>query len=96
MTKTTCDICNKKMPTAKFTDKIEDLNFCISSYGRIWDICAECRESLNRWMTIRRQKGEMTEEGIDRRETDAKNERVLSDYTDMPYQFDNMTGSMNL
>jgi hypothetical protein len=47
-------------------------------------------------MTIRRQKGEMTEEGIDRRETDAKNERVLSDYTDMPYQFDNMTGSMNL
>ncbi len=25
-----------------------------------------------------------------------ENECVFSDYTDMPYQFDNMTGSMNL
>lgn len=54
MTRTTCDICGKEMPTAKFVDTIENLNFCISSHGKVWDICVECRESLNRWMTIRR------------------------------------------
>lgn len=31
MTKTTCDICDKKMPTAKFVDNIEELPFCVSS-----------------------------------------------------------------
>lgn len=56
MTKTVCDICNKEMPSIKFVDKIENQNFCISSYGRIWDICTECRVSLNRWMTTRRHK----------------------------------------
>lgn len=55
MTRTVCDICGKEMPTIKYADAIEDMNFCISSYGMIWDICAECRESLNRWITIRRQ-----------------------------------------
>lgn len=55
MTKTVCDICGKEMPTAKFVDDIRNLNFCISSHGRIWDICTECRVSLNRWMTIRRE-----------------------------------------
>ena len=58
MTKTVCDICCKEMPTAKFVDNIEELHFCISSFGRIWDICAECRESLNRWMTKRRAESE--------------------------------------
>lgn len=52
---TICDICGKEMPTTKFTDAIEDLNFCISSHGRIWDICTECSTDLNRWMTIRRK-----------------------------------------
>lgn len=54
MTKTTCDICGKEMPISKFKITIEEMNFCVSSYGRIWDICLECRESLNRWMTIRK------------------------------------------
>lgn len=56
MTKTVCDICGKEMPTKKYTDTIKNLNFCISSYGEIWDICTECREELNRWMTMRRKR----------------------------------------
>ena len=56
MTKTCCDICGNEMPSKKFADRIEDVNFCISSNGKIWDVCNECREDLNRWMTIRRQK----------------------------------------
>ena len=64
MTETICDICGKEMPTAKFADTIEDLNFCISSHGKIWDICAECRVSLNKWMTIR--KAEREDEEYDR------------------------------
>lgn len=55
MTKTVCDICGKEIPTTKFNDTINNLNFCISSHGKIWDICDECRLSLNRWMTVRRQ-----------------------------------------
>ena len=58
MTKTICDICGEEMPTAKFVDNIEDMNFCMSSHGRIWDICTECRVSLNRWMTERRQESD--------------------------------------
>ena len=58
MTKTVCDICGKEMPNAKFADTIENLNFCISSNGKKWDICTECRVSLNSWMTIRRAKNE--------------------------------------
>ena len=56
MTKTVCDICGKEMPTIKFVDTIENYEFCISSYGEIWDICTECRESFNRWITIRSRK----------------------------------------
>ena len=59
MTKTVCDICGKEMPTSKFADAISDLNFSISSYGKIWDICTECRESLNKWITTRRAESEV-------------------------------------
>ena len=58
MTKTVCDICGKDMPTVKLTENIMNLKFCISSNGRIWDICTECRASLDRWMTVRRQERE--------------------------------------
>lgn len=61
MTKTVCDICGRELPTLKIVDHVEDLNFCISSYGRIWDICDDCRASLNKWMNTRRQ-----EIGIDK------------------------------
>ena len=50
MTKTVCDICGKEIPIAKFVDTTENLNFCISSPGKIWDICDECRVSLNKWI----------------------------------------------
>lgn len=53
MTKTICDICGKDMSTMS-KDSIYDLKFCISNYGKIWDICPECREDFNRWMVIRK------------------------------------------
>ena len=55
MTKTICDICGKDMSTTTMSkDPIYDLKFCISSYGKMWDICNECREDFNRWMVIRK------------------------------------------
>ena len=40
MTKTICDICGKEIPiTTTSKDPIYDLKFCISSYGKMWDIC---------------------------------------------------------
>ncbi len=59
MTKTVCDICGKEMSTPKYADTIENMNFCISSHGRIWDLCLECREDLNRWMTKRKAESEV-------------------------------------
>ena len=56
MIKTVCDICGKEILTIKFVDTIENHEFCISSYGEIWDICTECQESFNRWITIRSRK----------------------------------------
>ena len=58
MKKTVCDICGKEMQSPKYGDAIKDLNFCISSNGKIWDICADCRADLNRWMTIRKAESE--------------------------------------
>ena len=58
MTRTVCDICGKEMSTAKL-DNIDDLNFCISSHGRIWDICDRCRVSLNKWMIVRKEESEI-------------------------------------
>ena len=58
MTRTVCDICGKEMPTAKFVANIVDLSFCISSHGKIWDICDKCRVDLNRWINIRKTESE--------------------------------------
>lgn len=66
MTKTVCDICGKEMPTAKISNTIEEMNFCISSHGKIWDICNECRVGLNRWMTIQRNRQEVRVRNDDR------------------------------
>ena len=55
MTKTICDICGKDISATRTPKElIMDMNFCISSYGKIWDICPECREDFNRWMVIRK------------------------------------------
>ena len=53
MIKTYCDVCGKDMSSemGKASDaQITELNFCISSYGRIWDICNDCRGSLLKWI----------------------------------------------
>lgn len=54
MTKTVCDICGKVMPTETLAKSIKDYNFCISSQGRAWDICNECREGLNEFIKKRK------------------------------------------
>lgn len=61
MTKTVCDICGKEMATTIFTDAIGNLNCCVSSFGRKWDICNDCRADFNRWMDIRKS-GSTTKE----------------------------------
>ncbi len=43
---TTCDICGKEMPTELYPKDIEDRHFCISSLGRPWDICEECKDEI--------------------------------------------------
>lgn len=87
MTKTICDICGNDMPLEKYSRSTKDYNFCISSNGKIWDICTECRNELGEWMKKRKTESEPQT---------GSNECMFSDYPDMPYQYDNMTGSMNL
>lgn len=58
MTKTICDICGKEMP-ADSTSSITDCKFCISSYGKIWDVCNDCRGKLNEWMEQRKAESEV-------------------------------------
>ena len=55
MIKTVCDICGSDMETCPtfLKDKI-DMAFRISSNGRIWDICNECREDLAVWIADRK------------------------------------------
>ena len=57
MTKTFCDICGKEMPTP-MTYSIRELNFCISSYGTIWDICDDCRDELNEFINNHKEEKE--------------------------------------
>ena len=45
MTKKICDICGKEMPLHSRSTKHD--NFCISSNGKVFDICIECRNLLD-------------------------------------------------
>ena len=54
MTKTVCDICGKDMPLEINSRDTNNYNFCILSYGKMWDVCQECRDKLYVW--IRKQK----------------------------------------
>ena len=38
MTKTICDICGKDMPLDIENRPIKDYKFCITNYGKAWDI----------------------------------------------------------
>ncbi len=53
MIKTICDICGNDMPL-EMIRSIKDYNFCISSHGRVWDICSECRNELDKWIKQRK------------------------------------------
>ena len=58
MTKTVCDICGKEMLVERSIVPISMQKFCITSYGKAWDICDECRTSLNDWITTHKQQAE--------------------------------------
>lgn len=60
MTKTVCDICGKEMPLEIYSRATKDYNFCISSYGKVWDVCTECRDKLNEWMKKRKAESEVS------------------------------------
>lgn len=61
MTKTICDICGKDMPLDIENRPIKDYKFCITNYGKAWDICNECRDELDKW--IKRRKAESEDKG---------------------------------
>ena len=54
MRKTICDICGKDMPLEVYSRATKDYKFCISSYGKAWDVCQDCRDELNAWMKERK------------------------------------------
>lgn len=58
MTKKICDICGKDMPLDINLRSIKDYKFCISSYGKVLDICDECRNELDKWMKNRKEERE--------------------------------------
>lgn len=58
MTKTICDICGKEMRSEIYPRSINDCKFCISSYGKVWDVCNECRNELDKWMKKRKVESE--------------------------------------
>lgn len=58
MTKVSCDICGKDMPLEQNSRATKDYNFCILSYGKMWDVCTECRDKLNEWMKKRKAESE--------------------------------------
>lgn len=53
MTKTICDICGKEMRYS-ISKPISTYNFCISSYGKQWDMCSDCRDKLFKWIEARK------------------------------------------
>lgn len=58
MIKTICDICGKSMPSKILSRSTKDYNFCISSNGKVLDVCDECRKELNEWMKKRKAESE--------------------------------------
>lgn len=58
MIKTICDICGKSMPSEILSRSTKDYNFCISSNGKVLDVCDECRKELNEWMKKRKAESE--------------------------------------
>ena len=61
MTKTICDICGREMGIDSIFPRLKEgeMQFSISSYGRYWDICDDCRTSLNNWIKERRRRWDL-------------------------------------
>lgn len=57
MTKTVCDICGREMANDSIAPRLKEseVQFSISSYGRYWDICDDCRTNLNIWIRERKE-----------------------------------------
>lgn len=58
MVKKICDICGKDMSLDVNLRSTKDYKFCISSYGKVWDVCDKCRNELNKWMKKRKTESE--------------------------------------
>ena len=50
MKKIVCDICGKEMYGSFIAEPIKEQKFCISSYGKTWDVCDKCREEFKEWV----------------------------------------------
>ena len=71
-----------------------------NSHKRDWmceddERCAKEHRQLAAWLKELKEYKEQSGDVVSQQAA-IDNERVFSDYADMPYQFDNMTGSMNL
>ena len=60
MIKTVCDICGKEVETIPSYIKNVEV-FRISSNGRIWDICDDCRVDFSKWVEQRKVRQEINE-----------------------------------
>lgn len=38
-----------------YVERLKDMKFCISSYGKPWDICDKCRGELDKWFKSRKE-----------------------------------------
>ena len=54
MTRIVCDICGKDMMPSIVPADIRNMDFKISSFGKIWDICPQCKEDFKKWMKARK------------------------------------------
>ena len=62
MIKTICDVCGKEITRGIMREtRLEDMNFCISSNGVVWDICNSCRDDLNTLIRNKRNNAESEE-----------------------------------
>ena len=50
MTKTVCDFCGKEINPIR---RMVEGEVTISKNGRIFDVCNDCKESLNEWLKAR-------------------------------------------
>ena len=63
MIRIVCDFCGKDAGNQSIlADAVREYNFCISRYGKVMDMCEDCRKSLNEWWKQRKALGEAESE----------------------------------